>query len=641
MKPLSSFDIYTIVNELQEILGRFIDKIYQISKRDILIKLRGKGKRFILIREGGFVLLTSKDFERPEKPSNFAMVLRKYLQGGRINSIKQHDFDRIVVFEIVKREEPYKLIAELFRNGNIVLVDKDGRIIMPLKEQEWSHRILKQKEVYLFPPKQCNPFELDKKGFEDILMRSDRDVVRCLAIDLSLGGTYAEEICLKSGVDKNKKARSLSKEETDRLYLALEEILDLFRCKKFSPRIITLDDGSKEIVPIKLEIHEKYKSEEKDSLLSALEALLEQEEKKEEVEIEKVRKNLERRLSQQIEGMKNLLKEAERKKREGDLLYIYCKDIQDLLDKARKVMKLKEKEEGLEGLRKMEKFHDIDLEKGILLVRVKDDGEERILKLNIRKSLGQNAEDIYELSKKLKEKAERAKIAIEKTKQELENLKVEREEKEEKKEKTWWFEKFRWCILSDGNLVIGGRDAKSNEIVVKKYMDDDDLFVHADIHGAPCCVLKSKDIDGKRIEITEKAKEEACEFAAVYSKAWKQFGEITSYWVYPHQVSKTPESGEYLPKGSFVVRGKRNYVRCKMEMGIGEVILKGVKKLMAGPVTAIEGRSDRYVILEPGERDKNEMAKHLSEKFNVKVEVVQKLLPPGNVSVVKTKGVHL
>jgi len=112
----------------------------------------------------------------------------------------------------------------------------------------------------------------------------------------------------------------------------------------------------------------------------------------------------------------------------------------------------------------------------------------------------------------------------------------------------------------------------------------------------------------------------------------------SAYWVKPEQVSKTPETGEYLPKGAFVIRGKRNYVKCDIEAGIGKVMVKEEEKIMGGPPSAVKKWASKWVIVTPGERKKDEVANELAKKFSVDVEKIQKSLPPGNV---KIKEEHL
>lgn len=41
--------------------------------------------------------------------------------------------------------------------------------------------------------------------------------------------------------------------------------------------------------------------------------------------------------------------------------------------------------------------------------------------------------------------------------------------------KVHWFEKFNWFISSENYLVISGRDAQQNEMIVKRYMSKGDL----------------------------------------------------------------------------------------------------------------------------------------------------------------------
>ena len=159
-RNLSSFDIYVIAKDLRELQGSYIDKIYQLSKNEILIRFRNiktNKKENIFIRNGKLICITEKNFETPKRPSVFAMTLRKYLQNGRIIDVKQHEFDRILKIEIGKKEGLYTLVVEFFSDGNIILVNPEEKIILPFIRQTWSHRKIKGKEKYSPPPPQINP----------------------------------------------------------------------------------------------------------------------------------------------------------------------------------------------------------------------------------------------------------------------------------------------------------------------------------------------------------------------------------------------------------------------------------------------------------------------------------------------------
>ena len=98
-RQLASFDICMVVSELQELLGSYIDKTYQLTRDELLIRVNNrkiKQKESIFVRNGELICTTQKKFETPLKPTTFAMTLRKYILNGRITAITQHEFDRII-----------------------------------------------------------------------------------------------------------------------------------------------------------------------------------------------------------------------------------------------------------------------------------------------------------------------------------------------------------------------------------------------------------------------------------------------------------------------------------------------------------------------------------------------------------------
>ena len=186
-------------------------------------------------------------------------------------------------------------------------------------------------------------------------------------------------------------------------------------------------------------------------------------------------------------------------------------------------------------------------------------------------------------------------------------------------------------------MVLGGKDARTNDMLVKKHLEAGDRYAHADIHGAPSVVVKMKD------GIGEPTLSEAREFAAATSKAWNaKIGSAVGYWVLPGQVSKTPQSGEYLARGAFVIRGKRNYSeKMEIRLGIGEIEFEGERKVMCGPESAVKTWSTRYVIIKPGRVEKNRAAKRLAEEFDVPIEEIQSILPPGDIDIVEQRDIDI
>jgi predicted ribosome quality control (RQC) complex YloA/Tae2 family protein len=259
--------------------------------------------------------------------------------------------------------------------------------------------------------------------------------------------------------------------------------------------------------------------------------------------------------------------------------------------------------------------------------------------LNWKRNVTENAQDYYDDVKKLKAKLEGATEAIKETRKKIEKHEqdsLERREETKKRTRrsaTAWHERYRWFISSEGVLVVAGTDAKSNDQLVKKHLQPGDRYVHADIHGAPSVVVKAKE------GMTEATLREAAVFSLAMSKAWNAgHGSGSAYWVTPEQVSKTPQSGEFLPKGAWVIRGKRNYFeRLEIRLAIGLIASEKDPRVMCGPVSAIEKNCTAYVVFESGEMAKETAAKEFAKRFSAGIEDIQSALPPGGIKIVSEK----
>jgi len=659
-RKLSSFDIYVITKELRELQDSYIDKIYQLSKNEILIRFRNiknNKRESIFIRNGELICITDKDLKTPKSPSVFAMTLRKYLQNGKIADVYQHEFDRILKIKISKKEGDYTLVVEFFSDGNIILVDPKGKIIFPLIRQAWAHRKLKGREPYVPPPSQINPFELTLDEFKKFLMKSDQDIVRTLAVKVNLSGFIAEEICKRSGIDKKTSIKDITDVQIKKIFSSIQSFLKIFEKNDFNPIVVKKENEVIDILPFEFKTYKDLNFEKTKSFVRGLDNFVEIQERSEKQE-KKESKNeikfgkVKRQKNQQEQVIKSLQNEIQEKKNEGDLIYLNYNDIEKILTDIKKILDLKVKDEGIKLINNMDIVKTFNPEENTLILILKDTKNSFFdVKIDFRKTVSENAEKAYGENKKLKSKLRGAKIALEKTNDQIKQLEKQIKKEDEKKkeeiknkdeeEKKFWFENYRWFISSKGNIVLAGRDAKTNDIIVKKYLAKGDRYAHADISGAPSVIIKSKDIYDKKIEIDEKTLEEACIFAASYSKAWKQFAEAEAYWVLPEQVSKTPQSGEFLPKGAFVIRGKRNYHRCKLEIAIGEIEIERQKKIMGGPVDSFKKISSRYVIINPGPSTKNDISKKLAKTFNVSVEKISRVLPPGGMAISEKMGVEI
>lgn len=257
------------------------------------------------------------------------------------------------------------------------------------------------------------------------------------------------------------------------------------------------------------------------------------------------------------------------------------------------------------------------------------------VEIDLNISVEENAGRYFDLSKKAKKKLEGAEQALKNSKHKLEQLQQDEQhflQEEEKKQqrrqrKKEWYEKFHWFISSEDFLCIGGKDATSNEMVVKKHLEPSDLVLHTDMAGSPFFIIKNGQ------EATELTINEAAQAVAVYSKAWK-LGHTTAdvFYVKPEQVTKEAKSGEYVSKGAFMIYGKTDYIHPKVEYVIG--LVNG--EVIGGPLTAVAKKTNNYVVVIPGRRKKSELAKKIKAKLNGgDLDDIIRFLPSGGAEIKK------
>ncbi len=658
MEEMNSLDVYYAVEELKNLQGGKIQKIYQRDRR-LRIDVYAKGDSYDLILEPGKIYISRYDRKGPKKPPNFCMFLRKHLRNETIREVKQHKFDRIVEVHT----ENSILVCELFGKGNFILVDRDGKIIQPLEVQKWSERKIAKGETYKYPPAGKDPRKLGSREFGRFI-DTDREVVRKIARDLNLGGRWAEEACFKADIDKSKKGEDLDDAEINKLR---RSVMSLFK-EETDPGIIKENGGNLAAVPFALKKFGDKRYERHETFNRALDEFFSKKEKEEvekEAEERKEEKlsKVQRIKEEQEEVEEKMSKKKEESEEKANLIYENYSLIDDILSGIQKAMnsdvswsevKKRIEEEDTPQARAVEEIREGE---GVVAVEV--DG--KVIELDFRKSVEENAESFYENKKQARDKIEKIKEKKKEIIQKEKSIKqkdkedyAERQKKrskpeekiEVKEEEEGWYKKYRWFRTSEGFLVVAGKSASQNEELVKDKTEKDDVILHAEIEGSPFTIVKTEDRD-----VTPLAIREASEFCASFSKAWKRgLGSVDVYWVRPEQVSKDAPSGEYIGKGSFMIKGEKNYLKkteLKISIGVKLDRKRNEIRVFNGSTQSVRSEADYFVSLNPGNVNKSDLAKEVinrlaqkaapeDRKFVKKVrkENVKPLIPSGGGVVV-------
>ena len=601
----SSLDFHAFIAIYGDtILNSFIKKVYQVNQKEFVLQIyRSDVKKrdfFISLNKGiGFY-----DAEKPEEATQLSMLFRKQLSEKRIVGIEQINFDRVVRITLHTGQE---IILELFGGGNLILTD-NGKIVFAMEQHVYKTRKVQIGEEYI-PPAVINPVA-DLETFSGILDKSSASIVKTLATRVNLGGEIAEEALYRANIEKDK----MPSEIKDQYQILYDSIMGIIG--ESSKNNAFYYEAEELLSPVLLTAINKEPDVKFEDFNEGIDFYL-----KHYPENEKNKSSVERRIESQRRSIEEFNKLMQVYNEFGNYLKMNFPQLQKLINIVYNNVKRNTPEDF--------KYMDMDISDinpGKNTFAINYNGTKIIL--NYRESAGNNINYVFNTAKDYKGKIEGAEKAIEETKK----LIVKEKQKAGKKKRVkYWFESYHWFISSSGNMIMAGRDAKTNEKLVKKHMSDDDIYVHADLYGAPSTVIKHEGI-----EITEETIKEACIFSISLSRAWPAgIGSGTAYWVYPSQVSKTPESGEFVSKGSWIVRGKRNYVlNIPLELKVSIVDYKGNNIPMISPAET-RTESKKWVLIKPGNEKRSVAAEKIAKILGIEKSEIESILPPGGSIVVE------
>jgi len=688
-RELTSVDIAALVGELRAYEGAKLDKAYLYGDDLVRLKMRdfdrGRVELFLEVgdRKRAHVTAPERVPDAPGRPPNFAKMLRNRLSGADLTGVEQYEFDRIVELTFERGDGTTHLIVELFGDGNVAVCDGSYEVIDSLETVRLKSRTVAPGSRYEFPESRVNSLTADYDAFAALMDESDTDLVRTLATRVNFGGLYAEELCTRAGVEKTRSIDDATESDYEALYDAIERLGEDLAGAALDPRVYREDDRPADVTPFPLAEREGLPSDGFDTFNAALDAYfydLERADDDEgavdegpdfEAELAKHRRIIE----QQESAIDEFEAQAERERERAELLY----GTYGLVDEVLSTIQAARADDVPwdEIAATFEEGRDRDIE-AAAAVRNVDGGagtvtveiDDTEIELDATEGVEKNADRLYTEAKRIEEKKAGAEAAVEDTREDLEAVKERRDAYERRDESDeeddeeddgevvdWlsrstvpvrqpeqWYEQFRWFHTSDDFLVIGGRNADQNEALVKKYLEPGDRFFHTQAHGAPATILKATGPSepSQAVEFPESTLEQAATFAVTYSSVWKEGRYAGDVYAVDHdQVTKTPESGEFLEKGGFAIRGDRTYyddtpVGCTVG-----IQCEPSTRVVGGPPPAIEPRAETSVRIEPGKFAQGDAAKRIYRLFRERFadtsfvrkvaspDRIQEFMPPG------------
>ncbi len=358
-KQLSSLDLHYLAKELKLLEDTRIDRIYQPEKSNIVLQLykANEGKKILNIVVGESLFISASREESPE-PLNFCMLLRKHLDGLWLKGVRQINSERIIELSFGSKTDAKKLYLEFFGKGNAVLCDNDGVIINSLEHHEFKERTIKPKIRYDYPKMKYNFLDLKIDDLTGLFENSKTEsLVKCLAVELGLGGVYSEEVCILSDADKKINAKDINEKGIKKIHSMINKIVN----NKIEAKIVLRDNEIIDANPFGLKYYDGCEFRDFESFSEALSFFYSHFKPKVKSEYGKRLEKLHRIMEEQTIAIGELRKEEEEARAKGELIYHNYQQITGIiadLSNAAKKYSWKEIKEKLKGHKVVKEVND-------------------------------------------------------------------------------------------------------------------------------------------------------------------------------------------------------------------------------------------------------------------------------------------
>ncbi|MEM3160261.1 MAG: ribosome rescue protein RqcH [Nitrososphaera sp.] len=599
---LSGLELRYLVNEIAARVtsGYYVSQVNGVTKDSLLLRLHHPTQEdIILVLSVRGIWITKLKFKLVEDNRLEGAAIAE-LERAKIESIEQAGSERIASIRFRRLDGQARVaVCEFFGDGNIAICDEEMKILAILNPIQVRHRTLAVGLKYAFPPSRgVDVFQLTLAELLSLRDKSkDLDVLRWIGRGVSMPKKFVEEVATRAGIQGSRLAGSLSDDEVGRVHSTIKSLVDdVTAGKNHEPVVIMQDNKPVDALPIITGEARKLETKGAPTFMEALDEVLSAEildvgRSSKTVEIDRQIAVLEHDLAEQEKAKQAVMQKAEAIRRLAGAL-MQASYTQGKLDDILSANSA-----------------SIVSDKGVKYVQVAGEAvqfQDNLAKLS--SMLFGRAKEMERGNAAIEEA--RAKLLAQIEKLRSQTAAIHKKIVVQKQASKEWYERYRWFVTSEGHLAIGGRDASSNSALVRKHLTEDDVVFHAEVHGSPFFIVKNAAGPAQEGRI-EKSLAEVAQATVAFSRAWKDgLTSADAYWVLPEQVKKGAPTGQFLPKGSFVIEGKRNYIKgIEARLAVGIVSVNGRQALACGPEDAIKKHALVYAVLLQGGMDPMNAAK--------------------------------
>lgn len=579
--------------------GTYVKNVYSLGAGQVLrFGSHGAEDTWVVASPSYGVWVSKRVSERAET-TGFTTRLRQELVRAKFASAAQIGDDRIFELSLGEGEKARRLIIELMPPGNMFVTDDNHLVLVTLRDVRSQARRLMRGRIYSGPPqRRKSPAEATAADVAEAIAK-ESTAGGAIGRRFSLPRKYVAEVLARLGLREESESMALKGREGE----VAEVLTSLVREAHSAPYpcICETPKGDEVfvVIPLAFKVRERAVSVSEicDKLLLA------------------------RASSEPLS--KEAAPDAKWRELEATVSRLKAQEA-GLRAEATKLREMAARAREAASVPEAKKIMD-------------STGVSERKELGSKEAVASALFDIAKESERKAEDARKAAADLSKKKKPTEEGRPRRTV-ELRKRKQEWYEKFRWFVTSGGKLAIGGRDAQSNSILVRRHLETNDTVYHADLFGSPFFVLK-----GGREQTAEECSEVA-QATVSFSSAWKTgLGSADAYWVNSDQVSAAAPSGEFLPRGGFMITGKKRFVpRNLVELAVG---VDATERVVSGPEGALRKRAVVYVVLRPQKEKSSDTAKRVLKdlealaesriEVHASVDDIMRMLPAGGGKVLR------
>jgi predicted ribosome quality control (RQC) complex YloA/Tae2 family protein len=316
----------------KELVNGHVNKIQELENGFLRFKVHTKNGSLALVLGDKSIYVTSFVLPAKKVPTHPAVILKKYLNNRKIISFSQNNLDRSCVIEFSE----YRLFCEFFPENNLILTDKENKILFFRKQFSISQKKLKHNTIYEQEQTRGNPQKTSAKNV--IEATESKNMTKTLANTIGTAPALIETALKEARIKKKEQDTRISPQKAQKIADKIREVHEINE-EKYFPVLL-----GNYVYPIDMKTPTQKKLSSINAFLDEYNKPLFETKGNEETKKDDFTTRTEKSIEQQFEAKKRLEDEVKKNQLKGELIYSHYSDLDELIGCLKRAVGVKKTE---------------------------------------------------------------------------------------------------------------------------------------------------------------------------------------------------------------------------------------------------------------------------------------------------------